>query len=141
MDLYKVQKPGRNESTRRLPCVGTRKSERERDQILNTVVCGSFGAGSRCPMVGNHSIKSCPVDRLGQNLNSACSHHSQFISVHFDFTSVQLILAQLNSKQLLVSLYNFYCHCHIRDMYTRVVTWDHCAKYPLDKGRAGPQLL
>ena len=85
-------------------------------------------------MVGNYSIKSCPVDRLGQYLNSTCSHHSQF-------TSVQLILAQLNSKQLPVSLYNFYCHCHIRDAYIRVVTWNHRTKYPLDIGRAGPQSL
>ena len=73
---------------------------------LNMVICSSLGAGSRCPMVGNYSIKSCPVDRLGQYLNSACSHHSQF-------TSVQLSLAQLNSEQLLVSLYDFSAHCHI----------------------------
>ena len=42
---------------------------------------------SRCPMVRNYSIKSSPVDRLGQYLNSACSHHSQFTSVQL--TSVE----------------------------------------------------
>ena len=65
-------------------------------------------------MVRNYSIKNSPVDRLGQYLNSACSHQSQFTSVHF--TSVQLSLAQFNSEQLPVSLYNFYGHCHIASL-------------------------
>ena len=74
-----------------LLAVGARKLER--DQILNTVVRGTLGAGIRCP-----------VDRLGQYINSACSYHSHFTSVDFKFTSVQLSLAWLNSKQLPVSL-------------------------------------
>ena len=115
-----------------LIAVGARKLER--DQILNTVIRGSLGARSRCPMVCNYSNKSCPVDRFKQYLNSACSHHSQFTPVHFN-------LAQLNSKQPPLSLYDFRCHCHIRYMHLRVVTWDHRTKYPLDKGRAGPQSL
>ena len=79
-----------------------------------------------------------------QNINWLSQFTStslQLTSVDFKFTSVQLNLAQLNSKQLPVSLYDFYCHCHIRDTHLRVVTWDHRTKYPLDKGRAGPQSL
>ena len=46
-------------------CWRQKIEETERDQILNTVICGSLGAASRCPMVGNYSIKNCPIDRLG----------------------------------------------------------------------------
>ena len=67
------------------------KNERERPN-LNMVVRDSLRAGSRCPVISN--------------LYSACSHQTQFTSVEFQLasSSVQLILARLNSKQLLVSL-------------------------------------
>ena len=78
----------------------------------------SLGAGSRCPlyvstqlrtgskypMIWERSIKSCPVDRLRQYLNSDCYHPRHFTLIDFKFTSVQLIIAWLNSKQLPVSL-------------------------------------
>ena len=103
-----------------------RENQRERDQILNTVIRSSLGAGSRCAMVDNYSIKSCPVDQLGQYLNSTCSDHSQFTtgcSPQLSSASVQLSLAQLNSKQLLLCLYDLYCHCHIRDIIVRNIHW------------------
>ena len=65
-----------------------KQKERERPN-LNTVVRGSLGAGNRCPMARKYSITSCPVDRLGQYLNSAGSHNSQFTSTSFQFSSAQ----------------------------------------------------
>ena len=61
---------------------------RNRDQKFKTVVCGSLGAGTKCPMIRKWTIKSCPVDRIGQYLNSACSHHSHFTSTSLQLTSV-----------------------------------------------------
>ena len=62
-------------------------------------------------MISNYSLRAVS-HRLGQYLNSACFHPRHFTLADFMFTSVQLILARLNSKQLPVSLSDFYCHCH-----------------------------
>ena len=138
--------------------------ERETN-LLNTVIWDSLGAGVPCYIITQ--LKSYPIDRLGQYVNGTCSYHShftsvqlssfqfatiqhctlQFSTVHFSWvlrlsTSVQLSLTQLNSKQLPVSLYDCYSRCHI--VSVRVLVWSlqgHRTKYPLDKGRAGPQLL
>ena len=104
--------------------------ERERD---------SLGAG--VPRYVITKLKSCPVERLGQYLNDTCSHHSHF-SLALSISSVQFSLAQLNSKQLPVSLYDCYGRCHIASL--EVFVWllgDHRTKYPLERGCAGPDLL
>ena len=124
--------------------VGVRKSERERETNLKI---RSFATQQeQVSMVHNYSIKSSPVDRLGQYLNSACSHYSQFTSVQLQFCSVQsstsveyfssvqfqraINYQSLSTTSTVTATRQSSCR--------RVVTWDHCMKYPLDTGRAGP---
>ena len=102
---------------------GAKKSERERERPNFKYVRSRLNRSRLyCPIVRNYSIKSCHVDRLGQYLNSAYSDYSSVL--HFRSTSVLLTSVEYcsqllrlstisNSKQLPVSLYDFYGHCHI----------------------------
>ena len=84
----------------------------------------------------------CPVNRLGQYIYSACSHQSLFTSLQLQLasSSVQLILARLNSEQLPVSLRLLLSFATLE---IRTLMWSLgiSTKYPLDKGHARPQLL
>ena len=91
-------------------CCWCEKWEWERPKF-ETVIRGSLGAGSRCP-----------INWSGQYIKSNCSHYSQFKftsnSLQLTSGSVQLILARLNSEQLPVSLWLLPSLPHLRYAYS-----------------------